>query len=123
MLKKLKFYAIGLVPGLLIVFFILNQKGASCSYFPNDRVIAETLTKDFTYSPNFKTEMELNKISEQFLKDSIIAGGKIDFDRSKAQEKPCPKYLLLYPKNNPRVEVNYSKCKENAEFTGLKKLK
>ncbi|WP_313100420.1 hypothetical protein [Epilithonimonas sp.] len=123
MLKKLKFYAIGLVPGLLIVFFILNQKGTSCSYFPNDRVIAETLTKDFTYSPNFKTEMELNKISEQFLKDSIIAGGKIDFDRSKAQEKPCPKYLLLYPKNNPRIEVNYSKCKENAEFTGLKKLK
>lgn len=123
MLKKLKFYAIGLIPGLLIVFFILNQKGTSCSYFPNDRVIAETLTKDFTYSPNFKTEMELNKISEQFLKDSIIAGGKIDFDRSKAQEKPCPKYLLLYPKNNPRIEVNYSKCKENAEFTGLKKLK
>ncbi len=123
MLKKLKFYAIGLIPGLLIVFFILNQKGTSCSYFPNDRVIAETLTKDFTYSPIFKTEMELNKISEQFLKDSIIAGGKIDFDRSKAQEKPCPKYLLLYPKNNPRIEVNYSKCKENAEFISFKKLK
>jgi len=123
MLKKLKFYAIGLVPGLLIVFFILNQKGTSCSYFPNDRVIAETLTKDFTYSPAFKTEMELNKISEQFLKDSIIAGGKIDFDRSKAQEKPCPKYVLVYPKNNPRFEINYSKCKENAEFRGLKKLK
>jgi len=123
MLKKLKFYAIGLVPGLLIVFFILNQKGTSCSYFPNDRVIAETLTKDFTYSPAFKTEMELNKISEQFLKDSLIAGGKIDFDRSKAQEKPCPKYVLVYPKNNPRFEINYSKCKENAEFTSLKKLK
>ena len=123
MLKKLKFYAIGLVPGLLIVFFILNQKGTSCSYFPNDRVIAETLTKDFTYSPTFKSELQVNKISEQFLKDSIISGGKIDFDRSKAQEKPCPKYLLLYPKNNPRIEVNYSKCKEKAEFTSLKKLK
>lgn len=123
MLKKLKFYAIGLVPGLLIVFFILNQKGTSCSYFPNDRVIAETLTKDFTYSPTFKSELDVNKISEQFLKDSIIAGGKIDFDRSKAQEKPCPKYLLLYPKNNPRIEVNYSKCKENAEFISFKKLK
>ena len=123
MLKKLKFYAIGLIPGLLIVFFILNQKGTSCSYFPNDRVIAETLTKDFTYSPTFKTEMELNKISEQFLKDSIIAKGEIDFDRSKPQNEPCPEYLLLYPKNNPRIEVNYSKCKETAEFTSLKKLK
>jgi hypothetical protein len=123
MLKKLKFYAIGLVPGLLIVFFILNQKGTSCSYFPNDRVLAETLTKDFSYSNQFKTEMELNKISEKFIKDSILVNGKIDFDRSNPQDKPCPKYLLVYPKNNPKFEINYSKCKENAEFTGFKKLK
>ena len=123
MLKKLKFYSIGLIPGLLIVFFILNQKGTTCSYFPNDRVIAETLTKDFIYSPDFQVEMEVNKISEQFLKDSIIAAGKIDFDRSKAQAKPCPQYLLVYPKDNPRFEVSYSKCKNNAEFTGFKKIK
>lgn len=123
MLKKLKFYAIGLIPGLLIVFFILNQKGTSCSYFPNDRVIAETLTKDFTYSPTFKTEMEASKISEKFLKDSIISAGEIDFDRSQAQAEPCPQYLLLYPKKKPRFEINYSKCKEGAEFTGLKKIK
>ena len=123
MLKKLKFYAIGLIPGLLIVFFILNQKGTSCSYFPNDRVIAETLTKNFIYSPEFQIEMETSKISEQFLKDSIIAKGEIDFDWSKPQNEPCPEYLLTYPKKNPRFEVNYSKCKEKAEFTSLKKLK
>ena len=123
MLKKLKFYAIGLIPGLLIVFFILNQKGTSCSYFPNDRVIAETLTKNFIYSPEFQIEMETSKISEQFLKDSIIAKGEIDFDRSKPQNETCPEYLLLYPKKNPKFEVNYSKCKEKAEFTSLKKLK
>jgi len=123
MFKKLKFYAIGFIPGILIVFFILNQKGTTCSYFPNDRVIAETLTKNFIYSPDFQVEMEVNKISEQFLKDSIISNGKIDFDKSKPQNKPCPQYILLYPKKNPRFEVNYSKCKETAEFTGLKKIK
>ncbi|MFC4687773.1 hypothetical protein ACFO4P_12585 [Epilithonimonas pallida] len=123
MLKKLKFYFIGLVPGLLIVFFVLNQKGASCSYFPNDRVIAETLTKDFSYSDQFKKEMEANKISEKSLKDDIISKGKIDFDKSNAQKKPCPEYILNYPKDNPTYEIHYSKCKEKAEFIGLKKLK
>lgn len=122
-MKKLKFYLIGLVPGLLIVFFILNQKGASCSYFPNDRVIAETLTKNFLYSENFKTEMEKNKITENFLKDSIIAKGTIDFNRSNAQKNPCPEYLLSYPKNNPKIEIYYQKCKETAEFLTFKKLK
>lgn len=123
MLKKLKFYFIGLVPGLLIVFFVLNQKGASCSYFPNDRVIAETLTKDFSYSDQFKKEMEMNKISEKSLKDDIISKGKIDFDKSNAQKKPCPEYILNYPKNNPSYQIHYSKCKEKAEFLDLKKLK
>ena len=121
MLKKLKFYFIGLVPGLLIVFFILNQKGASCSYFPNDRVIAETLTKNFSYSPDFKKEMDANKITEKFLKDEIITKGKIDFDKSHAQKQPCPDYLLVYPKDKPLYEIRYSKCKESADFVSLKK--
>ena len=123
MLKKLKFYAIGLVPGLLIVFFILNQKGTSCSYFPNDRVIAETLTKDFSYSENFKNDMKTNNISEKQLKEEIINDGKIDFDKSEAQKKPCPEYVLFYPKSDSKFEIRYSKCKEKAEFISLKNLK
>lgn len=123
MLKKLKFYFIGLVPGLLIVFIVLNQKGASCSYFPNDRVIAETLTKDFSYSENFKNEMKTNNISEKQLKEEIINDGKIDFDKSEAQKKPCPEYVLFYPKSDSKFEIRYSKCKEKAEFISLKNLK
>ena len=123
MLKKLKFYFIGLVPGLLIVFFILNQKGASCSYFPNDRVLAETLTKEFSYTESFKTSMQENKLDEKFIKDSILTNGAVDFDKSNAQKQPCPEYLLNYPSKNPKFEIIYTKCKEKAEFITLNKLR
>jgi hypothetical protein len=123
-MKKLKFYLIGLIPGLAIVFFVLNKKGASCSgYLPNSRVIAETLSKDFKYSENFKMEMNTLKIDEKFLKDSIITNGKVDFDRSHAQKKPCPDYVLVYPKDNPRYEIMFDKCEETATLNSLKKLK
>ncbi|WP_283422418.1 hypothetical protein [Chryseobacterium profundimaris] len=123
-MKKLKFYMIGLIPGLIIVFFILNKKGASCSgYLPNSRVIAETLSKDFTYSDQFKAEMVASNINEKFLKDSIITKGKIDFDKSHAQKKPCPDYLLAYPKDNPTYEITFEKCEEKAMMISLKKLK
>jgi len=115
---------IGLIPGLIIVFFILNKKGASCSgYLPNSRVIAETLSKDFTYSDQFKAEMAASNIDEKFLKDSIITKGKIDFDKSHAQKKPCPDYLLVYPEENPVYELRFEKCEEKATMTSLKKLK
>ena len=124
MLRKFKFYLIGLVPGLLIVFFILNQKGASCSgYLPNSRVIAETLSKDFSYSEEFQTEMKILNIDEKFLKDSIITKGFVDFERSNAQKKPCPEYLLHYPEKNPRFEITFEKCSEKVTFHTLKKLR
>ncbi|KFE98112.1 hypothetical protein IX39_17100 [Chryseobacterium formosense] len=123
-MKKIKFFLIGLVPGLIIVFFVLNKKGVSCSgYLPNSRVIAETLSKDFTYSDQFKAEMTTLKINEKFLKDSIITLGKIDFDRSHAQKKPCPDYVITYPEKNPVYEVTFEKCEEKAVLNNLKKLK
>ena len=123
-MRKLKFFFIGLVPGLLLVFFILNKKGASCSgYLPNSRVIAETLSKKMVYSPAFSQEMEVEKIDEKFLKDSIIKNATIDFDRSQARKKPCPEYVLLYPEKNPQYEVHFQKCKDEATFNTLKKLR
>ena len=68
-----------------ILYF--EQKGVSCSgYLPNSRVIAETLSKDFTYSETFQAEMKTLKIDEKFLKDSIITKGEINFDKSDAQK-------------------------------------
>ena len=123
-MRKLKFFLIGLIPGLLLVFFILNKKGASCSgYLPNSRVIAETLSKKMVYSPAFSEEMKLNNDDEKFLKDSIITFGEVDFERSEAQKKPCPSYILLYPKKNPRFKISYEKCKEQNTFNTLKKLR
>jgi hypothetical protein len=123
-MKKLKFYLIGLIPGLAIVFFVLNKKGASCSgYLPNSRVIAETLSKDFKYSEPFKAEMTALKIDEKFLKDSIITKGKVDFDKSHAQKTPCPDYVLVYPEKNPTYEITYEKCEETVTLNSLKKLK
>ena len=122
-MRKLKFYLLGLLPGLLIVFFILNKKGASCSgYLPNSRVIAETLSKEFTYSEEFKTQMQNLKIDENFLKDSILQKGEINFHRSKAQQEPCPQYLLVSPEKNSKYEITFEKCKNEAKFLTLKKL-
>ena len=122
-MRKLKFFLIGLIPGLLLVFFILNKKGASCSgYLPNSRVIAETLSKEFTYSEEFKTQMQNLKIDENFLKDSILQKGEINFDRSKAQQEPCPQYLLVSPEKNSKYEITFEKCKNEAKFLTLKKL-
>lgn len=122
-MRKFRFYLFGLTLGLVVVFFILNQKGTSCSYFPNDRVLAETLTKDLVYTPQFQQELKDFNLNEKFVKDSILTKGEIDFSRSDAQKQPCPSYLLSYPAKKPRFEVQFEKCKESANFIQIKKIK
>lgn len=113
----------GLIPGLLLVFFILNKKGASCSgYLPNSRVIAETLSKKPKYTAAFEQEMKGQNVTEKFLRDSILTEGFVDFEKSDAQRKPCPTYTLIYPKKNPRYEVQFEKCSDTATFNSLKSL-
>lgn len=67
--------------------------------------------------------MKALKVDEKFLKDSIITLGKIDFDRSHAQKKPCPDYVITYPEKNPSYEITFEKCEEKAVLNSLKKLK
>lgn len=123
-MRKIKFFLLGLIPGLILVFFILNKKGASCSgYLPNSRVIAETLSKEFVYSDEFKQEMKLWKIDEKFLRDSLMKKGNVDFEQSNAQKKPCPDYVLTYPKKNPRYEIAFEKCEEQSRFLRLRSLR
>ena len=123
MLRKFKFYFIGLIPGIIIVLFVLNKKGASCSgYLPSSRVIAESLSKDFQYSPEFKNQMTQEKIDEKFLKDQIISKGEIDFNLSHAQKQPCPDYVLNYSENNKKYQVSFTKCKDVVTFYSLKKM-
>jgi hypothetical protein len=123
-MRKFKFFLIGLIPGLMLVFFILNKKCASCSgYLPNSRVVAETLSKNMVYDSAFSQEMRSNKIDEKFLRDRIITLGTIDFDKSKAQKNECPEYFLIYPKDNPQYEIRFEKCKDDAVFHTLKKLR
>lgn len=122
MLRKLKFYIIGLIPGILVVLFILNQKGANCSgYLPNARVVAETLSKDFQFQPSFSAEMEKLSINEKYLRDSLITNGIVDFDQSKAQLKPCPYYVMKTTITKGNFEITYTKCKDKITFEKIKK--
>lgn len=116
---------IGLIPGIIIMFFILNQKGVSCSgYLPNSRVITETLSKEWTYARPVDSVMETHHISKKFLRDTIFSDGGIDFGKSNPQRKPYPIYKLYYPTpDNAQYEVDFEKRKDTAYFYQLKVLR
>ena len=120
-MRKLKFFFIGLIPGLLIVFFILNKKGVSCSgYLPNSRVIAETLSKDFIYSEAFQAEMKTLKIDEKFLKDSIITKEKLTLIRAMHRKNLAQVIYLPLQKEIPPMKLLLKNAKKMPDSSVLK---
>jgi len=112
----------GFIPGVFLMFFILNKKDAGCSYLPNERVISESLSKNFVFSENFNETLKTLNLTEKFIRDSLIKFGKIEFGKSNAQGKPCPRYILTYPKQKPKYELEYFKCKENINLLEIKEI-
>jgi hypothetical protein len=90
----------------------------SWSYLPNDRVLAEIKIRTIEFSDESKKILEKSKISENFILDSALVKGKINFDQSHAQAKPCPDYLLHY-KN---WEITFTKCKEKVTIDHIKRF-
>lgn len=120
--KRLKFYSIGLIIGCIFVYLIFNQKGTQCAYLPNDRVLAESISKEIKSTSLFTNQLIANRLDEKFVKDSLLQKGRIDFNKSKPQQEPCPEYILYYPEKEPTYEVVFEKCKDFVVFKNLKKL-
>lgn len=96
------YYMAGFAMGLVFVFFILNGKDASCSYFPNARVLKNLRSKPFVYS-----EIAKQKIAEKYLDTAdirnILTRGDVDFDQSNIKEDHGKRYIILgrNSKNQP----------------------
>ena len=55
--QRFAYYIFGFSIGLVFLFFILNGKETSCSYFPNARVLKDLRSKPFHYSDVAKEKL------------------------------------------------------------------
>ena len=106
--KRLSLYLSGFFISLIFILFIFGKKIFSWSYLPNDRVLAEIKTKPLKLSDQSIRQLKFRKLSLDYIKDTVLVKGKINFKKSHAQEVPCPDYILNYKS----LEVKFTKCKD-----------
>jgi len=86
-LKRLYYFSTGLIIGILFLFFILNGKKTSCNYGPSARVIDNIISKELIF------KLEKDSIENEKLID-IISNGKVRFNKSDVDKKPCALYFI-----------------------------
>jgi hypothetical protein len=122
--KRIAFFAVGLLIGIVFVKLIFGKKDVSFDYFPNDRVLKTLRTKSRVFDQKaldfFKSQSIDTSIVGDFLNE-----GNVNFGESEQRKKPCnfyqienelPQYKIgLYVKNCDSLVTIQNAFKINAK--------
>ncbi|WP_103863965.1 DUF4258 domain-containing protein [Aquimarina sp. I32.4] len=90
---RLFYYSGGFVIGLILLFFFLGGKKASCDYSPTARVLKNIRMKKKSFSQQALTTMKIHKIDTSNLRE-ILTSGSVDFGKSNTNLDSCRTYFI-----------------------------
>lgn len=116
---RLSYFLGGFSVGLMILFFVLNKKHASCNYFPNDRVLSNIQKKKLFFSESVDSLFGVKKIDSTQLRE-VLRNGNVDFSRSDTKLKGCKNYIIV--SEDETFEIKVVNCNEKAKIEEIKFL-
>ena len=93
MRKRFTLYGFGFAMGLLLVFFFLGGKKASCNWLPNDRILNIIRQKKIVYSDEVYRGLSESPADSLDIR-RILESGDVDFSKSRVKNEPCRLYWI-----------------------------
>jgi hypothetical protein len=93
MKTRFTLYGIGFAIGIVLVFFFLGGKNASCNWLPNDRILNIISQKKITLSKEVKEKL-ISTETDSLDIMQILERGEIDFSKSLVENDPCRNYWI-----------------------------
>ena len=118
-IHRLGFYLGGFAIGLIILFFFLNGKRASCAYSPDARVMKNIRIKERIYSEEALLAMQRYKVDTALVSE-VLRSGDVVFSRSNTQGDPCNTYLVTGQSDENMLELLFQNCDSIATLLEVK---
>ena len=109
MKKRFALYGFGFAIGIILVFFFLGGKKASCNWMPNDRMLQIIRGKHIVYSQKVQEQIETTVLDSVAINNILIAGD-IDFSKSQVKNDPCRIYLINGSKQQENITITVQVC-------------
>jgi len=121
MKKRFTLYGSGFVLGILMVFFFLGGKRASCNWLPNDRIL--NIIRQKQINLNEEVRSQLNEIGSDSLDIyRMLENGDVDFSKSRVKNDPCRLYWIQGEGEQKELVITVEVCDSVATVNSLKKL-
>ncbi len=97
LLRRFKFYLIGIAIGIIPTLFILKAKGSTFDYGFDARTLKQIRIRKRVFSEDAKQTMLKHQIDTAQI-STILRDGDVDFGKSKPRKNPCPEYFVTSDK-------------------------
>lgn len=120
MKTRFTLYGFGFAIGIVLVFFFLGGKKASCNWLPNDRILNIIQQKRISISPEVKEQLSSSETDSLDIM-SILTSGEIDFSKSKVKNDPCRNYWIEGINEQKELIITVELCDSTAVVKTLNK--
>lgn len=107
--RRFLFFGVGFSFGLILLFFFLNGKNASCNYLPNARMLEILRSKHRVYDAQVIETMK-NKNIDSAEVSALLLYGDINFSKSKPRQEPCRYYWIDGYIKNKETTIYVENC-------------
>ncbi len=107
--KRIAFFAMGLLIGIVFVKLIFGKKDVTFDYLPNDRVLKTLRTKQRVFSDN-AYQFFYNQNIDTSVVESFLKEGDVNFSQSQQRQKPCNFYQIEKDIENKSYAIFVRNC-------------
>lgn len=121
MKTRFTLYGFGFAMGLVLVFFFLGGKNASCNWMPNDRMLNIIAQKKISFADEVKETMVSSSVDSLDVMQVLI-NGEIDFSKSIVKNEPCRNYWIQGKAAQKELVITVELCDSLALVKTLKSI-
>ena len=113
LVQRVAYYGAGFVVGLIILFFFLGGKKASCDYGFDSRTLKNIRSKKIEYTATAEEFMQRAQIDTVSVHE-ILKNGDVDFSETDRSLDSCKIYLVDGVAKTKEVRLRIQNCEKVA---------
>ena len=109
MKRRFALYGFGFAMGLVLVFFFLGGKKASCNWLPNDRILNIIRQKNIVLGEHIQKNINAQIIDSLDIME-VLKTGDVDFSKSRVKNEPCRMYIVQGTGQQDHIKLSVELC-------------
>lgn len=115
LITRIAYYLGGFTIGLILLFFFLGGKRASCDYTPNARTLKNIRIKERIFSENVLQSLSQHNMDTSAI-SVLLRNGDVLFSESETKLDSCKRYVIEGEVQEKYLKITAENCETKAKI-------